>query len=179
MVGRGYGGQARVRVNVVSDGQRIILDAAMAGGPPIVCWPNPCRRRLWSPGFGRHWPTRYAIAKLGAQVIVFGRWLSGSARDLDLVLFKGLEFLGNGRIFPGGDLRESFSALGRASAFVLTDTVAPLSPTGAAFPRSAGREPPGAAHLFGQLSFRTLTPANNLAGGAGGPCLAFCRTGEA
>jgi tetraacyldisaccharide 4'-kinase len=41
-------------------------------------------------------------------------------RDLDLVLFNARKLLGSGWVFPGGELREPFSALKRAHAFVIT-----------------------------------------------------------
>ncbi len=178
VVSRGYGGQARGAVNVVSDGQRIILDAAMAGDEPRLLAES-LPEAIVVTGVRRALAARYAIAKLGAQVIVLDDGFQHLAlhRDLDLVLFKGLEFLGNGRIFPGGDLRESFSALGRASAFVLTDTVAPLSPTGAAFRDRLAGSFPGRPIFSASYRSGALTPANDLAakqGGAGGPCLAFC-----
>jgi tetraacyldisaccharide 4'-kinase len=41
-------------------------------------------------------------------------------RECNIVLFSASELLGNGRVFPGGPLREPFSALRRADAFVIT-----------------------------------------------------------
>ncbi len=50
-------------------------------------------------------------------------------RDLDLVLFSAHKLLGNGRVLPGGDLREPLSALKRADAFVISGVDTPLDDT--------------------------------------------------
>ena len=44
------------------------------------------------------------------------------ARDLDILLVDGVEFFGNGDLFPRGTLREPVSSLSRADMFVLTKT---------------------------------------------------------
>ena len=49
-------------------------------------------------------------------------------RDIDLVLFNATTLAGNGRVFPGGQLREPFSALGRAHAYLLTGSTDALRP---------------------------------------------------
>lgn len=60
--------------------------------------------------------------ELGAQVILLddGFQHLSLRRDLDVVLFRHKKPLGNGRVFPGGDLREPLSALKRGQIFVFT-----------------------------------------------------------
>lgn len=61
--------------------------------------------------------------ELGAQVILLDDGFQYLAlhRDLDIVLFRHKKPLGNGRVFPGGDLREPLSALKRGQLFVFTN----------------------------------------------------------
>ncbi|MDR9500704.1 MAG: tetraacyldisaccharide 4'-kinase [Desulfurivibrionaceae bacterium] len=121
IVSRGYGGKAGGKVNVVSDGQAILLDARQAGdepylmasvlpGVPVITG----RQRILA--------SHYGVEKLGAGLLILddGFQHLAMARDLDMVLFKVDSFLGNNRVFPGGDMREPLAALGRAHCFVLT-----------------------------------------------------------
>jgi len=65
---------------------------------------------------------RHALEKTGANVIVMddGFQHLSLRRDLDIVLFSIRSSLDKARVFPGGELRESFAALKRADAIVLT-----------------------------------------------------------
>lgn len=121
IVSRGYGGRAKERVNVVADGSGIYLDAVTAGDEPFYMAENlpgvpvvTSRRRLDG--------GRYAVDSLQARTVILDDGFQHQAleRDLDLVLFKVDSFLGNNRVFPGGDMREPLMALRRADAFVLT-----------------------------------------------------------
>ncbi|MCX5875153.1 MAG: tetraacyldisaccharide 4'-kinase [Deltaproteobacteria bacterium] len=121
IVSRGYGGKATGKVNIVSDGARILLMPDMAGdepfmlaealpGVPVLTGPE--RVRVAS----------HAIQEFGVNHVVMDDGFQHLAvqRDLDLVLFSARALLGNGRVFPGGPLREPVSALGRAHGFVVT-----------------------------------------------------------
>ena len=121
IVSRGYKGTARKRVNVVSDTKSVLLNAGAAGdeprllaeslhGVPVLTGP---KRRIVG---------RYAIDKFHCDSIVLDDGFQHLAveRDLDLVLFSARTFLGDGWVFPGGQLRESFSSLDRADGFVIT-----------------------------------------------------------
>jgi len=178
VVSRGYGGLARGAVNVVSDGQQILLEAAMAGDEPRLLAES-LPGAVVVTGVRRVLAARYASEKLGAQVIVLDDGFQHLAlyRDLDLVLFKGPDFLGNGRVFPGGDLREPFSALGRTAAFVLTNVAPPFSSSGASFRDLLTSTFPGRPIFSAPYCAGTLLPVNDLAlgrDGGIGPCLAFC-----
>jgi tetraacyldisaccharide 4'-kinase len=121
IVSRGYGGKAADKVNIVSDGVSILLSPEMAGDEPfMLAEALPGVPVLTGPE--RALVARQAIREFGVNRIVMDDGFQHLAvrRDLDLVLFSAKTLLGNGRVFPGGELREPLSALGRAHGFVIT-----------------------------------------------------------
>lgn len=121
IVSRGYGGKATGTVNIVSDGVRILLSPDMAGDEPfMLAEALPGVPVLTGPERAR--VARHAIQEFGVNRIVMDDGFQHLAvsRDLDLVLFSARTLLGNGRVFPGGPLREPLSALERAHCFVIT-----------------------------------------------------------
>ncbi len=121
VVSRGYGGAARNPVNVVSDTKQVVMTPEMSGDEPrLIAESLPGVPVITGPK--RAVTGQYAVTEFGADVIVMddGFQHMGLDRDLNLALFSVLSFLGNGRIFPGGELREPVSALRRADAFVIT-----------------------------------------------------------
>ncbi|HIJ90801.1 MAG: tetraacyldisaccharide 4'-kinase [Desulfobulbaceae bacterium] len=121
IVSRGYGGKATGQVNIVSDGTTILLAPDMAGDEPfMLAEALPGVPVLTGPK--RAQVARHAIREFGVNLIVMDDGFQHLAvrRDLDLVLFSAGTLLGNGRVFPGGELREPFAALDRAHAFVVT-----------------------------------------------------------
>jgi len=120
VVSRGYGGATREPVNVVSDGKRVLLPAALVGDEPrLLAETLPGVPVLT--GVVRKLPARHAVG-MGADILLLddGFQHMAVARDVDMVLFSSDYLAGNSRIFPGGDLREPVSALHRCSCFVLT-----------------------------------------------------------
>lgn len=121
IVSRGYRGKARGKVNVVSNGKSILLGVDQAGDEPYLMAshlpgvPVITAKKRFLAGY-------YGVEMLGADLVLLddGFQHLAVARDLDIVLFKVDSFLGNNRVFPGGDMREPLSALGRADCFVLT-----------------------------------------------------------
>ena len=120
IISRGYGGRAKDRVNIVSNGQQVLLDAVQAGDEPLLLAESLPGVPVLT-GIVRHLPAREAIA-MGADVLVLDDGFQHLAvqRDVNLVLFNADRLAGNSRVFPGGELREPVSALNRATAFVLT-----------------------------------------------------------
>lgn len=121
IVSRGYGGKAAGPVNIVSDGTRILLPPEMAGDEPfMLAEALPGVPVLTGPKRSR--VAGHAIREFGVNRVVMDDGFQHLAvqRDLDLVLFSAGALLGNGRVFPGGELREPLSALGRAHGFVIT-----------------------------------------------------------
>lgn len=121
IVSRGYGGKATGKVNIVSDGVKVLLSAEMAGDEPfMLAGALPGVPVLT--GHERARVANHALSEFGADCLIMDDGFQHLAvqRDLDLVLFSAGTLLGNGRVFPGGELREPISALGRAHGFVIT-----------------------------------------------------------
>ncbi len=121
VVSRGYGGKTKAAALVVGDGRQVLADPAEAGdepchlarrlaGVPVIV----ARRRLAG--------ALLAIDRFDCDVVVLddGFQHLALARDVDIVLFRAADPLGNGRVFPGGPLREPMDALSRADCFVAT-----------------------------------------------------------
>jgi tetraacyldisaccharide 4'-kinase len=123
IVSRGHGGKARDAVNIVSDGENILLSALFAGDEPYMLAESLPGVPVLT-GHRRIFPCRRAIAQFGADVIILDDGFQHLAvkRDIDVVLFDATELAGNSRVFPGGPLREPTSALRRCNAFLLTGT---------------------------------------------------------
>jgi len=127
ILSRGYKGSAAAPINVVSNTTDILLDAAEAGDEPRLLAeklpgiPVITGKKRFNTG-------RFAIGSLGADVLILDDGFQHMAlkRDLDLVLFTTQKLLGNGRVLPGGELREPFSALKRADAFIISGSDEPL-----------------------------------------------------
>lgn len=120
IISRGYGGRARAKVNVVSDGTTLLLDAEQAGDEPrLLAETLPGVPVLT--GIVRRFPAQRAI-EMGADVLLLddGFQHLQIIRDINLVLFNADRLAGNSRVFPGGDLREPVAALNRATGFVMT-----------------------------------------------------------
>ncbi len=121
IISRGYGGKAREKINVVSDGNTVFMDAGEAGDEPLLLAESLPGTPVVT-GAARSFPCHFAVEHLGCDVLILddGFQHLPVARDVDLVLFNAAAPLGNNRVFPGGDLREPISALHRAHAFILT-----------------------------------------------------------
>jgi len=114
LLSRGYGALRR-DARIVSDGERVLLDAAEAGDEPVlVARRLPGVRVLCGPS--RAELARTAVEALGADALLLddGFQHRGLARDLDVVVLDGADAFGNGRLLPAGPNREPRSALRRA-----------------------------------------------------------------
>ncbi len=120
VLSRGYGRRSREAVEVVSDGERVLLDARRGGDEPVLLARN-------MPGVavvvGRdRWKAaRLARSRLGSDVFVlddgFQHWRL--ARDLDIVAVAAGRGFAPGFLLPRGLLREPLSALSRAGLVCL------------------------------------------------------------
>ncbi|GAB4344548.1 MAG: tetraacyldisaccharide 4'-kinase [Desulfobulbaceae bacterium] len=120
IISRGYGGKAAGRVNIVSDGTSVLMNARDGGDEPrLLAEALPGVMVLT--GGKRKFPAMRAV-EMGADVLILddGFQHMGLARDLDLVLFNADFLAGNSRVFPGGDLREPVKALERSDGFVMS-----------------------------------------------------------
>jgi tetraacyldisaccharide 4'-kinase len=121
IVSRGYGGRAANKINVVSDGREIFLSSREAGDEPRLLAESLPGVAVLT-GSRRALSGRYAVENMQAELVIMDDGFQHMAleRDCNLVLFSAAELLGNGWVCPGGPLREPFSALRRADAFVIT-----------------------------------------------------------
>ncbi len=121
VVSRGYGGDNREPVAVVSRGGGPLVPASLCGDEPyLLSQRNPDALVLVAPR--RATGIRLAVEQLGAQVVVLDDGFQHLAvqRDLDIVLLDAKRPLGNKKLLPAGLLREFPSALKRADLLVLT-----------------------------------------------------------
>jgi tetraacyldisaccharide 4'-kinase len=120
ILSRGYGA-TRTDARVVSDGERVLLDAAEGGDEPVLL-----ARRL--PGVAvlcgprRSELARRAVEELRADVLLLDDGFQHRAlgRELDLVLLDAANPFGNGRLLPAGPNREPRQALRRAGLLWLS-----------------------------------------------------------
>lgn len=140
VLSRGYGSKAASSVNIVSDGERILMDVAAAGDEPVLI----ARSAKGVPvltGAERIMTAAAAIERLGADVLILddGFQHRRLARNIDIVLLDAANPFGNGFLFPAGPLREPLGALGRTDIIVMTDS---FDDAGQA-PKSIPEIPPG------------------------------------
>jgi tetraacyldisaccharide 4'-kinase len=121
ILSRGYKGTSRSVINVVANNDAILMSAAEAGDEPRLLADTLPGVPVLT-GKKRFLTGRYAIDNLGTDTIILDDGFQHLAlhRDLDLVLFSAPKFLGNGRVIPGGELREPLSSLNRANAIIIT-----------------------------------------------------------
>ncbi len=121
VLSRGYGRRGCKSIGIVSDGSRILMDHQEAGDEPFLM-------SLLLPqvpvvvGASRFLTGKTAIEELGADILILddGFQHRGLYRDIDIVLLENSRPLGNGRLLPGGSLREPPRALRRADIIVMT-----------------------------------------------------------
>jgi len=119
---RGYGrAEPRERV-LVSDGQRILVDAATGGDEPVELATRLGGRAIVVADADRLAAGRWAKEKFGVTAFVLddGFQHRRVKRDVDIVCVDATDPCGGGRVLPAGRLRERFAELKRADAIVLT-----------------------------------------------------------
>ena len=121
VLSRGYGGHASASVNIVSDGNRILLGWRDAGDEPVLIAGA-------APGVpvltgGRRLLTgRTAVERFGADVLILDDAFQHRTlfRNLDILLVDALRPFGNGFLLPRGPLREMPEALRHAHLIIRT-----------------------------------------------------------
>ncbi len=121
VVSRGYRSRSTEDINLVASEHEILLDVEQAGDEPYLIAES-LPGVVVATGKKRAVVAEYCEHVLGRNLILLddGFQHLKLQRNLDIVLFKVDSFLGNNRVFPGGDMREPLIALGRADCFVLT-----------------------------------------------------------
>ena len=164
ILSRGVGGRRGRQVNVVSDGERVLLSSADVGDEPLLLAgavpgvPVLAGRNRAALGYR-------AAALFGAELLLLddGFQHQRGARDLDLGCVDAELGLGTGHVLPRGPLREAACGLRRADALVWTRTPEGFSTKAAAatLPRA-----PGCPNFAVRMVPRALRP---LGGGAPEP----------
>ena len=121
VLSRGYGGDFRGEVLVVSDGKEVKSDPITSGDEPYFL----ARRLLHIPVIvseQRYRGGLLACEEFGCDFLILddGFQHIGLHRDLDIVLLDDASPFGNEYLLPRGPLRETKESLKRADALVLT-----------------------------------------------------------
>ena len=130
ILNRGYRAKWHGDVGIVSDGRRLLMDAAEAGDEAFMLAKHLPNVPVLI-GAKRSVTGQYAIDHFGAEVAIlddgYQHW--ELARDLDILLVDAVNVFGNGYILPRGTLREPLSHVNRADVCLLTkvDQAAPGS----------------------------------------------------
>jgi tetraacyldisaccharide 4'-kinase len=121
VLSRGYGGRNSQPVNIVTDGDKILLSGTVAGDEPLLI----ARSLKGIPvitGPDRILTGRAAVNNFGANVLICDDAFQHRRlyRDINIVLLDSSSPLGNGHLLPRGSLREPATALRRASVLIAT-----------------------------------------------------------
>ncbi|PIQ96311.1 MAG: tetraacyldisaccharide 4'-kinase [Nitrospinae bacterium CG11_big_fil_rev_8_21_14_0_20_56_8] len=121
ILSRGYGGRSIAPVNVVCDGERILMSPEEAGDEPVMM-----AQRLKNvpilTGPERFVTGRYAMDHFEIDTLVLDDGFQHLAlcRDLDILLLDHNRPFGNGNLFPAGELREPLREARRADKVCIT-----------------------------------------------------------
>lgn len=123
VISRGYGGKSVGSANIITDGDKILLDSEAAGDEPFLM-ANALKGVPVITGPKRIITGQTAIDKFGANVILCDDAMQHRQifRDINLVLLDGTGLKGNYHVLPRGKLREPVKEIRRADAVLLTRT---------------------------------------------------------
>ena len=121
ILSRGYKGGVKSPFALITDGERILMDAQGAGDEPFLL-AEKLRGVPVIVGRERLSSGRYAVDKFQTEVIILddGFQHLPLKRDLNLLLIDASSPFGNGYLFPRGVLREPLEQISRADAVILT-----------------------------------------------------------
>ena len=121
ILNRGYRAKWRGDVGIVSDGQKLYMDATEAGDEAFMLAKHLPEVPVLI-GAERALTGQYAIEHFGAEVAIlddgYQHWQL--ARDMDILLVDAVNVFGNGYMLPRGTLREPVSHIERADVCLLT-----------------------------------------------------------
>lgn len=115
IMSRGYGGNAKAPITIVSDGVQIRAGYAEAGDEPILIAQSVEGIPVLT-GPERTRTGDFAVKNLGADILILDDAFQHRSifRDIDIVLLNREKPFGNGYLLPMGPLREPPEALNRA-----------------------------------------------------------------
>ena len=121
ILSRGYGGNSKNEINVVCDGENILLSTEVAGDEAVMM----AKRLRNVPvlvGSDRYQTGRYAIKHFGVDTLILDDGFQHLAlkRDMNILLFDHQLPFGNGQLFPAGELREPKKEVRRADFVCIT-----------------------------------------------------------
>jgi tetraacyldisaccharide 4'-kinase len=121
ILSRGYKGKFQGPFGVVSDGERVFMDATQAGDEPFLL----AEKLKGVPvivGRDRCISGRWATDRFRTEVVILddGFQHLSLKRNLNLLLIDSSCPFGNGKVFPRGILREPLNQISRADAVILT-----------------------------------------------------------
>ena len=121
ILNRGYRAKWHGDVGVVSDGERLRMDASEAGDEAFMLAKHLPNVPVLI-GAERAVTGRYAMEHFGAEVAIlddgYQHWQL--KRDIDILLVDAVNVFGNGHILPRGTLREPISHISRADVCLMT-----------------------------------------------------------
>ncbi len=139
VLSRGYGGHTGSPVNIVSDENHILMEWRKAGDEPLlIAHAVPGVPVLT--GAKRCLTGRAAVEQYNANILILDDAFQHRQlfRDLDIVLINAALPFGNGRLLPGGPLREPKPSLRRAHLIIRTgaegDPIESLEETASGMP---------------------------------------------
>ena len=121
VLSRGYRGKKKAPVNIVSNGEKVLMTPAEAGDEPVLIAKSASDIPVIT-GKNRCQTGTFAIEHFGADVLILDDAFQHRSlfRDIDIVLLDKTRPFGNGFVIPRGELREPEDALGRADIIVKT-----------------------------------------------------------
>ena len=107
ILSRGYGGRSDDSINVVCDGRQTFLSPDWVGAEAVMMAEKLKNIPILT-GPDRYQTGRYALEHFGVDTLILDDGFQHLAlkRDLDILLIDHSRPLGNGHLFPAGELRE-------------------------------------------------------------------------
>lgn len=121
VLSRGYKGSSSREVNIVCDGKTVLLTPEEAGDEPVMI-----ARKLKNvpviTGPSRYQTGSYALKHFDVDTLILDDGFQHLAlhRDVNILLFDHRRPLGNGALFPAGELREPAGESRRADLICIT-----------------------------------------------------------
>jgi len=121
VLSRGYGRVGKSDIKLVSNDKEILCDVKEAGDEPCLLARN-LKGAVIFVGKNRYKTGKIAEEKLNIDTVVlddgFQHWRL--RRDINIVVINASNPVGNGYVFPRGNLREPYGCLKRADCFIIT-----------------------------------------------------------
>ncbi len=121
IVSRGYGGKSRNPVNIVADGNKVLMKPHEAGDEPVLIAQSLSHVPVIT-GKNRYIAAEYALKCFDIDLIILDDAFQHRAlfRDVDILLLDAKRPFGNGLLIPGGGLREPTGSVKRADILIET-----------------------------------------------------------